>query len=335
MSKLIVDQIAKNGGVPLTVPAADGVANAVIKSDGAGVLGFTGFGLPTTSGNSGQMLTKGSGTTSSWQTPVPVQLTDTIDVIGSVVTTSARSNVYSTGEWSSSGPWTTYYHSWQDAGSITQGWNMFLGDGFPNGTSQPMWSNDGESNAMQRRIEYANGDRIGRNNADHRYEDNVTNQYAGVTWRCMPIRNTTAVDVSRNFQVYLSAYNSAYGGSGIWYYTPNAATYAGTTAGTWTSAWHGGSNNPSNSQNGTVVIPAYTTVMVFTLSTHCYQTTYRFKDSNMPYNLDTFFGSDLVTDNRMLQTIALGRMGNIDGVTETNVYPWTTYNLCATMYGDR
>ena len=102
-----------------------------------------------------------------------------------------------------------------------------------------------------------------------------------------------------------------------------------------TSAWHGGSDNPSANRTGTVVIPANTTVMVFTLSTHCYQTTYRFKDSNMPYNLDTFFGSDLVTDNRMLQTIALGRMGNIDGVTETNVYPWTTYNLCATMYGDR
>ena len=59
MSKLIVDQIAKNGGVPLTVPAADGVANAVIKSDGAGVLGFTGFGLPATAGTTGDIIKKG------------------------------------------------------------------------------------------------------------------------------------------------------------------------------------------------------------------------------------------------------------------------------------
>ena len=335
MSKLIVDQIAKNGGVPLTVPAADGVANAVIKSDGAGVLGFTGFGLPATAGTTGDIIKKGTGTSTVWATSGPAALVDTIDVIGSVVTTSGRENIYSTGEWSSSGAWTTYYQSWQDANSKTQGWNMFLGDGYPDGTSQPMYANDGETNSMMRRIEYANGDRIGRNNADFRYEDNHTGNYGGVTWRCMPIRNTTSADVSRTFKAYLSSKNSEYGGAGIWYYTPDVATYAATASGTWTSAWHGGSDNPSANRTGTVVIPANTTVMVFTLSSHVYQTTYRFKDSNMPYDLDTFFSTDLVCDNRMLNTIAMGRMGNTTGVTHTQVYPWTTYNLCAQMYGDR
>ncbi len=335
MSKLIVDQIAKNGGVPLTIPAADGVANAVIKSDGAGALGFTGFGLPSTAGTVGQLVTKGAGTTSTWATPGPAAPTDSIDIIGSLVTTSARQNVYSTGEWSSSGAWTTYYHSWQDANSIIQGWNMFLGDGYPNGTSQHMYSNDGESNSFQRKFEYANGDRIGRNNADMFYYDNVTSNYAGVTWRCMPIRNTSAGEVSRTFETYLSSKDSNYGGAGIWYYTPDAATYAATTAGTWTSAWNGGSDTPSQNRTGTVVIPAKTTVLVFILSTHCYQTTYRFKDSNMPYNLDTFFGTELVTDNRMLHCLAQARVGNKEGTTNTQVYPWHTYNLCATMYGDR
>ena len=335
MSKLIVDQIAKNGGVPLTVPAADGVANAVIKSDGAGVLGFTGFGLPTTAGTTGQLLTKGAGTASTWASAGPAAVADTIDVIGSIVTTSARENVYSTGEWSSSGPWTTYYHNWQDANSITQGWNMFLGDGYPDGTSQHMYTNDGESNSMQRRIEYANGDRIGRNLADHYYYDNSTGNYAGCTWRCMPIRNTTNSDVSRSFTAYLSSKDGGYGGSAIMYYTPDVATYAATASGTWTSAWQGGNDSASTNRSGTVVIPANTTVLVFTLSSHQYATTYRFKDSNMPYNLDAFFGAELVCDNRMLSTIAIGRMGNIDGVTNTQVYPWTTYNLCATMYGDR
>ena len=335
MSKLIVDQIAKNGGVPLTIPAADGVANAAIKSDGAGALGFTGFGLPSTAGTEGQMLKKGAGTTSIWGAAGAAAPTDTIDIIGSLVTTSARQNVYSTGEWSSSGAWTTYYHSWQDANSKTQGWNMFLGDGYPNGTSQHMYANDGESNSMQRRLEYANGDRIGRNFADMRYEDNSTGNYGGVTWRCMPIRNTTASDVSRTFQTYLSTKDNEYGGGGIHYYTPNATTYSSTSGGAWTSAWNGGSDTPSQNRTGSVVIPAKTTVLVFILSTHCYQTTYRFKDSNMPYNLDTFFGTELVTDNRMLHCLAQARIGNKDGVTNTQVYPWHTYNLCATMYGDR
>jgi hypothetical protein len=335
MSKLIVDQIAKNGGVPLTVPAADGVANAVIKSDGAGVLGFTGFGLPTTAGTTGQFLKKGAGTASVWGgAPAPV-VDDSINVLASLVTTSARQNVYSTGEWSSSGPNSTYYHSWSDANSTMQGWNMFLGDGYPDGTSQPMYANDGGSNSMQRRIEYANGDRIGRQQADMEYNENVTSNYAGVTWRCMPIRNTTAADVSRVLSVYLSSKDSNYGGAGIHYYTPDVATYAATASGTWTSAWQGGNDSASTNRSGTVVIPANTTVLVFTLSSHQYATTYRFKDSNMPYNLDAFFGAELVCDNRMLSTIAIGRMGNIDGVTNTQVYPWTTYNLCATMYGDR
>jgi hypothetical protein len=313
MSKIIVDSIQKNGGVPLTVPAADGTAGQVIKTDGSGQLGFVD--LP----------------------PTPINTTipdDSEFIIGSVISNSARNNVYSTGEWSSSGPWTTYYHSWQDANSITQGWNMFMGDGVPNGTSQPMFVNDGE-NAMTRVKEYANGDRLGNQQKDYFYYDNITSNYAGVTWRCTPIRNTTSAAVTRTLSVYLSSYDTSYGGACIFTYTPDATTYAGTTGGTWQSNWNGGTNTASTNRTGSITIPANTTVLVFTLSTHQYATTYRFKDSNMLSGLATFFGTELVCDLRMLETLATARVGHYDGVTNTVTHPWYIYPLTATMYGDR
>jgi len=309
MSKIVVDSIQKSGGVAMTFPIADGAAGDVMKTDGAGTMSFE-----TIQDNI-----------------VPA---DTDLIIGSVVSNSARQNVYSTGEWTSSGPWTTYYHSWQDANSIVQGWNMFMGDGYPNGTSQSMHVNDGE-NAMTRTKEYSHGKRIGNQNKDYFYYDNSTGAYSGVTWRCIPVRNTTDSDITRTFNAYLSSYDASYGGCSIFYYTPtysSGTNYANATGGGWTSIFSGGSNTPSASHGGSVTIPAGQTILLFTNSIHQYSTTYRFKDSNMPYGLDTFFGTGVICDLRMLETLASARIAD---ATQTSGLPWKIYPHCATIYGDR
>ena len=306
MSKLVVDAIQKSGGAVLNIPTADGTAGQFISSDGAGTLSFT--------------------------TP-PNQLApaESDTLIGSIVSNSSRDNVYSTGEWSSSGPWTTYYHSWQDANSIVQGWNMFMGDGYANGTSQPMYVNDGE-NAMTRAREFAWNNRLGNHRKDYLHYDNVTNQYGGVTWRCIPVRNTTDTPITRTFNAYLSSYDTAYGGCSIFYYTPDTSVYSTTTSGTWTQVFSGGSNTPSTTRGGSVTIPANTTILLFTNSVHKYETTYRFKDSNMPYGLDTFFGTGIQCDMRMLEAIATVRDTS---AAQTDGQPWRVYPLCAANYGDR
>lgn len=256
---------------------------------------------------------------------------DSVNIIGSVISNSARNNVYSTGEWSSTGPWTTYYHSWQDANSITQGFNMFMGDGHPDGTSQFMYVNDGE-NAMTRNREYAHGYRLGNMYKDYFYYDNITSNYGGVSWRCTPVRNTTGAQITRTLNTYLSAVDSTYGGSAIAVYTPNSNTYATTTGGAWTTPWSGGSGTNAATYNGSITIPANTTVLVFTTSCHRYNTTYRFKDSNMLYNLATFFDGDLLCDLRMLETVATARL---EGATYTNAVPHKLYTVCAALQGDR
>ena len=257
---------------------------------------------------------------------------DSSNIIGSVVTNSARNNVYSTGEWSSSGPWTTYYHSWQDANSKTQGFNMFMGDGYPNGTSHALFANDG-ANAMTRVKEYAHGNRIGNQFKDYYYIDNITTNYAGVTWRCIPVRNTTSDAITRTFYAYLSSKDGTYGGSSIVTYTPDTSTYSTTASGTWQQVWVGGGNSASTPRSGVVVIPANTTILIFTNSCHQYATTGKFKDTNMPYSFDTFFGTGLICDLRMLETLATARIGDIS--TNTTAHPWKLWPAAATLYGDR
>jgi len=257
---------------------------------------------------------------------------DSESIIGTVVSNSARQNVYSTGSWTSSGPWTTYYHSWQDANSKIQGFNMFMGDGHPNGTNQGMFVNDGE-NAMSRVKEYAHGNRVGNHYKDMFYYSNSSGNYSGVTWRCIPVRNTTGASITRTLNTYLSSVDTSYGGCGIFVYTPNTGVYSTTTEGTWTIAYGGGGSTPSAVGSGSVTIPANTTVLVFVNSTHYYQTTYRFKDTNMLYNLNTFIGDGLVCDLRMLETVATARIGDYSSNTSSN--PWKLYPACATTFGDR
>ena len=309
MGKLIVDQIQKPGGSAFTLPSA--AAAGYLSSDVSGALSVTA--VPTVIPN----------------TVVP---DDTPLIIGSVISNSARNNVYSTGEWSSSSAWTTYYNSWQDAASRTQGFNMFMGDGYPSGTTQIMYANDGE-NAMSRTVEYAHRQRIGNKDKDYFYYDNITSNYAGISLRCIPIRNTTNASISRTMNIMLSAYDSTYGGAAAQVYTPDTSVYStATDAGTWTSLFSGGSNNTTNNASGSIVVPANTTVLLFMTSCHHYETTYRFKDTNFAYNLDTFFDGDLVCDLRMLETLKTSKNNRN---TNTAIYPCDLYTTCATVYGDR
>jgi hypothetical protein len=258
-----------------------------------------------------------------------------LGIIGSVTTNSARQNVYSTGEWSSSSAWTTYYNNWQDTNSRIQGWNMLLGDGYPNGTSQSFNVNDHDS-AMNRQKEYAHQNRLGHYYRDFFYYDNAStgNDYAGITLRCLPIRNTTNSPVTQTFWSNLSCGVNAYGGASLTLFTPNAQTYAGATGGEWSNLTTHAANTNHWQPSGSVVVPANTTVLLVATSAHRYYTTYRFKDTNFFSNLHTSFAESngLVCDLVMLEALATAR---IDGDTHTTANPHKLYNACAQVYGDR
>ena len=307
MSKIIVEKIqGGSGGSELTIPTADGTAGTFIKIDGSGNLSFAGL----------SVLTE-----------------DSPDIVGSVVSNSARNNVYSTGEWSSSGPWTTYYHSWQDANSITQGFNMFMGDGYPNGTTQVNYTNDGSSNAATRIREYAHGQRIGVNRKDYYYIDNITTNYSGVSWRCIPVRNTTGSTITRTFTGYLSARDTNYGGNSFTVYTPNSSVYSTTTGGAWSKLTTPTANTDMNAISVSVVVPANTTVLIMMNSIHRYATTARFKDTSYLTGLQNSFGNGLVCDLRMLETLATAQIGKT--CTNQTSHPQYLYPACAAAYGDR
>lgn len=309
MSKLVVDSIQKSGGAIFNLPMSDGTSGQFLVTDGTGNL--------------------------SWNTPPepPAGLppNDNPLIIGSVMTASGRGNIYSTGEWTSSGPNSTYQNATAAGTNATythMSFNMFLGDGYPDGTSQIMYAADYRG-LENRTILYSNNSRIGHNYRELFYYDNNTS-YGGVSWHILPVRNTTAASISRSLSFFYSSYDT-YNGAALGYYTPDAATYAATTTGTWTQPFSATSNTIT-STTSTIVVPAYTTVLVMLVTSHNYQTTYYFKESSMFFNLQTFFGTGLVCDLRMLY--ALSRLRT---PTATNAVsaPHEIYTGCAAVYGDR
>lgn len=254
--------------------------------------------------------------------------------IGSMMTSSSRQNVYSTGEWSSSGPWTTYYNTWQDATSRTQGWNILTGDGYPNGTTQHKYANDGQSNEY-RFVQFASGNRLGHRYKDRFEYDNQNGDYSGITLHVLPVRNTTDSNISRTLYVSRTGAGGSYGGHSTIQYNPNTSLYSTTTSGSWNVINNTSYTSESSYDTSmTVNVPANTTILIVNTSGWWYHTTYRYKDSNMFYNLNLFFSSanDLVCDLRMLATLAYGK---VIGESQTSSNPWKWYNLCAERYGDR
>lgn len=307
MSKIVVDQIQKSGGAAFSLPTTDGTAGQIMVTDGAGNLSFA---EPPS------------------DSIVPE---DSSLVIGSVFTASARGNIYSTGEWSSSGPNSTYQNATAAGSNATythMSFNMFLGDGYPGGTSQIMYSGDFRG-LEYRDILYSSNDRLGHNYRELFYYEN-NNSYSGVSWHVMPVRNTTGSPITRSLSFMFSSYDT-YNGAALGYYTPNASTYAATTGGTWTQPYTNTSNTIT-STSSSITIPANTTVLVMLVTSHNYQTTYYFKESSMFYGLNSFFGTGLVCDLRMLEALAKLRTPS---ATYTTSAPHEIYTGCAAVYGDR
>lgn len=306
MSKIVVDQIQKSGGAAFSLPTSDGTAGQLIKTDGAGNLSFV--------------------------TPADnIVPADSDLMYSSVMTASARGNVYSTGEWSSSGPNSTYQNATAagtDATYTHMSFNMFLGDGYPDGSSQIKYAGDFRG-LENRTILSANGRRIGPNQRELFYYENNTS-YGGVSWHVMPVRNTTGAAITRSLSFQYSAYDT-YNGAALGYYTPNASTYAATTGGAWTQPFTQTGSTITNTASS-ITIPANTTVLVMLITSHNYQTTYYFKESSMFFELQTFFATGLVCDQRMVRALATLRTPS---ATNTTSAPHEIYTGCATVYGNR
>jgi hypothetical protein len=367
MSKIIVDQVATNGGDTFTLPAADGTTSKQplvtdgsgtlsfnttspllpaadgtvgqsVTTDGSGQLGFAPIKLPSSDGTTGQyVITNGSGQLSFDTLPTGSNLpNDSDNMIGMIRSSTARDNIYSTGQWSTSGPGTTFYSQLTSSTDILQAFNMALGDGYPNGTSQGMYAGDygGES---QREMIFANGHRVGQNKKGYYYDQNATN-YPGVTFSILPIRNNGSVSKTVNLDTYVSSTSYTYSGAGMAVYIPSGLTpdYNAVTAGTWTTEWSYNSDAHTYRQQNTVItIPAGTTVLVMLSSSHYYQTTYQFKGTNSYLNLQTTFTDpDIVCDIRMLHALWMVRRPNATYSQNTDM-THEMYTGCGELFGNR
>ena len=321
---------------PVAMPAADGTANKPLTTDGSGQLQFGAFSLPNNSGSNGNFLGT-DGTSASWVGPPtsPSLLSAEGLVYGTMVTTSAQGNSYSTGDWTSSGPWTTYRHDqfFVDTTSSTQGFNMLLGDGFPNATSTQTTYAGNQGYEDQRLIQYATGNRGGWSYKEYYYQDNNTS-YGGLSWRVLPIRNTSSSAISINISALYSAYTT-YSGASLGYFTPtnsSGTTYSTVTGGTWTQLQTSTSGINVWGTNS-ISVPANTTILVLLNTAHAYQTSYRFIDCSLFFNLHTTFSNaNIICDLRMLYALHQARTPS---AINTSANPEEIYTACATIFGDR
>lgn len=319
MSRIFADQIQKPSGTAFSLPVGNGANNQFIQTDGQGNLSF--------------------------ENPVVYQPGESYLVapesaynIGTVSTHTDRQQIYSTGEWTSSSSWTTYsnYQIHTDNSAI-QFWNMLLGDGYSNAsaTTERMQGGDSE-HEMSRRLQFASGNRVGYRRDVFHYDN--TQDYAGHTFRVLPIRNTNSGSVSVSVTGIVSNYwSSGNEGCVLASFVPNAGKYSAVTSVVGTSMANITSNNTrAKDLTGSVTIPGGTTALIALTSTDWYETTYRFKDCNMFTKLnETFTGtSGVICDMRMLSHLARGRpfLPYTGGFANQLAQLWTT---CATQYGDR
>lgn len=320
MSRIFADQIQKSGGTAFSLPVASGTSGQFIQTDGSGNLSFAN---PTVNQPS-----------STW-----LVAPESTYTIGTVVSHSDRQNIYSTGEWSSSGPWTTYYNYDIHAdNNAIQFWNMLLGDGYGNNpsTTEHMMGADTESE-LPRRVQFANGNRVGYTR-DILHWDNDSSS-TGHSFRCLPLRNTNSGSVSVPVSGFVSNYwSSGYEGASLSVFTPNTSKYSTVTSvkGEKLANITSGNNTRMKELSGSVTIPANTTVLVALSSTDQYVTTYRFRDTNLFAKLaDTITGSNgVICDMRMLSHLARGRV-NMSYTGDLASYLPTIWTTCATQFGDR
>jgi hypothetical protein len=326
------------------MPAADGAANKPLTTNGSGQLQFGATAYPAADGTANQVLqTNGSGV-GSWGTISSSPVPDDNDlIVGCIFTSSQRENIYSTGEWSSSGPNSTYYNSLSDANSILQAWNMLLGDGKPqatgytNSTNDITYSNNSDDTVGARVKLFAHNRRLGYVTKQWEHDDNLTGNYAGCTWSALPVRNKGSSDVNIVVKRGFTS-RSNYSGSGLVSYRAtysSGTNYANATGGAWTThnshtsdTSYAGSNSTS-----TVTVPAGETIILMMTSHHRYHTTDMFHDIHVYGELHTMFThADIQCDLRMLEALHTCRQPAANYNTNT---PYELYTSCATCYGDR
>ena len=372
MSKIIVDQIQKNGGdvltlpatdatannqplvgsttgvlshSPLALPAADGAANKPVTTDGSAQLQFGAFALPSTAGTDGQVLTS-TGSAAAWETPevgagLPSDTTSD-NLIGTVVSDTARGNAYSDGGITSStgsinfGPANMYSTN----SHLQKALAFFMGDqhpanGAPSGGSTGMGTGNDQSDRY-RAIEYANNKRVG-DWYQYQYSYDNSTSYCGHTFRILPIRNKGSSNINVGISCKVSSRDSNQDSSSLGYGTPtnsSGTAYSTVTGITWTQiAARTDQQDSYTMSSSTVTVPAGKTILVFLVSTYRYHTTYQFVNSNLFYDLDTTFtNSDITCDARILHGLHSVRINN---ATEGNMYFEKLYTNTALLYGDR
>lgn len=311
--------IIDNTAAAFNIPAADGTVGQFMKTDGNKNLGWASMSNPNI----------------ATQTAIPVQ--EGKGIIGSIVTHSDRQNIYSTGEWSSGAAWTTFVNNqiYQDNSAI-QFWNMVLGDGQANRTdttTEFMPGGDAE-HQFARTLQFASGKRLGYAR-DFFHYDNATGT-PGASWRVMPVRNTTASPITVTFSGKASDYwSNGYEGSCLAVFEPNTNKYSTVTSVTGTLLAQTSNSAQGNSLTGTYIIPAGKTVLVCLASTDCYMTTYRFRDTNHFYALDSAFPAGVICDMRMLYNLHNSRFTDLkyDGSFTPQIS--AIWKQCAVNYGDR
>jgi hypothetical protein len=301
------------------LPVTDGTSGQYLKTDGSATLGWASITNPNIATITGLPVVEGKG------------------IIGSIVSHTDRQNTYSSGEWTSSGPWTTYTnYNIQADNTAIQYFNMQFGDGYMDaGTSQTMMGSDSE-HQFARTLQFSNGNRLGYSRDFFHYDN--AQDYAGHSLRMMPIRNTTNAAITITLSGYVSNYwSSGQEGGTLVVFIPNTDKYSTVTNVTASQlATVTGSNGQFFNLSGTVSVPANTTVLVSLTSTDWYTTTYRFKDTNYFYNLNTTFANPgIICDMRMLYSLHTSRFTGMIYTGGFAAQASTIWTKAAAAYGDR
>jgi hypothetical protein len=321
MSKLIVDNIQRPGGALLTLPTVDGTAGQFVKTDASGNLSFGAtYTFPSTGTNTVALESKG--------------------MFGSISSHTYRANTYSTGEWGSGGPSGGIYTNYQafTDPNLIQFVNMCLGDGKGGAASTTdTYLGDDDRGSGARALMFTNGNRLGYKRDMFMYDNSTSN--GGHSFRMMPLRNPTASPITITLSARATDYWSAGGeGTNLFVIIPNTSTYSTVTSITTTSlgTTQTTTNTTGSNLSANYNIPANTTVIACLASTTAYQTTYRFKDTNYFYNLNSIASAGIICDMCMLTSLYTSRFNLPTSGTciGTNLLAplWTN---TATNYGDR
>ena len=312
--------IIDNTAAAFNIPATDGTVGQYMKTDGSRNLGWSSMVYTGPQSITAMPLQEGKG------------------IIGSIVTRSDRQNSYSSEEWTSSSSWTTFTnYAIESDNSAIQFWNMVFGDGHANRTdsivSTYMQGGDSE-HQFARTLQFAAGNRLGYAR-DFFHYDNATG-YAGHSWRVMPVRNTTGAPITVTLSGRCSDYyESGYEGTCLAVFEPNATTYSAVTSVTGTRVAFTQTNSQNLNLTGTYTIPAGKTVLVCLASTDQYMTTYRFRDTNFFYNLNSTFPTGVICDMRMLHNLHNSRFADLQYTGSFTPQISAIWKQCAVNYGDR